>query len=393
MLKEETQFWDWIIRHRLKLIATAATLFSLYARYALRGLISMDMSTCLLPWYESIRSLGGLRSLSTQIGNYNIPYQTLIGLMTYLPVKPEYAYKALSILFDYALSITLAIGVYEISRDRFKSVLTYTIAINLPIMVLNSAAWGQCDSIFTFFIVAAFVCLLKEKHTTAFLMYGCSLAFKLQAVFFLPFLLFYYVWSRKISFWRFLLLPFPSVVLSAGALVQGRNFWDILSIYSEQTGIYARISLNYPTFWNLLVANNMKDGRDHYSELYRYCMLLTVLVLALLMIWLIMKKPLSRETLALTATVMMYTCVIFLPAMHERYAFPVLIFALFICFLYPYAIPAALGILVIDLQTYGQYLFYHETMPWEMLILINLICYAGLVFLLIKTTAASALKT
>ena len=77
MNRYEKQFWEWVVRHRLKFLAAAATLFSLYARYALRGLISADMRDCLFPWYDAIRSGGGFQSLSAQVGDYNIPNLTM----------------------------------------------------------------------------------------------------------------------------------------------------------------------------------------------------------------------------------------------------------------------------------------------------------------------------
>ena len=386
MNRYEKQFWEWVVRHRLKFLAAAATLFSLYARYALRGLISADMRDCLFPWYDAIRSGGGFRSLSAQVGDYNIPYQTLIAFMTCFPIKREYAYKILSALFDYALGAAVAAGVYDLSKSRLKSVLAYTATVMLPVTVLNSAAWGQCDSIYTFFIVAAFVSLMRGKHTAAFLLYGTALAFKLQAVFFLPFLLFYYVWSRKFSGWRFLLLPVPPLVLSAGGLLQGRGIRDVFGIYLDQTSKYTRISLNYPSFWNLLVENNVKDGSDHYPELYIFCMMAAVIALACLIVRLIQQKELNAGTHLLTAAAMMHICVLFLPAMHERYAYPVLIFAVFACFLHYEILPAALGLLIIDLQTYGQYLFGTETMPWVFLVMANILCCLWLLFITVRKT-------
>lgn len=384
MRRAEKRFWDFVIRHRWKLLAAAAAIFSLYARYALRGIISADMRDCLLPWYEEIRSGGGLASLSGQVGNYNIPYQTLIAIMTYLPVRPEYAYKVLSVLFDYALAAAVALGAHEITGSREKAVTAWAVTLCLPVTVLNSAAWGQCDSIYTFFLVIAFVCLLRGKYTAAFLLYGCSLAFKLQAVFFLPFLLFHYVWSRKYSASRFLLMPLPVIALSAGGLLQGRSLADVFSVYAEQTNTFTRISLNYPSFWNLLVENNVKDGSDFYPELYRWCILTAVIVLAVWMVWTVRREKMGTGTLTLTALVMVYTCVMFLPAMHERYAYPVLMLAVLACFAETRAIPVALGLLFIDMQTYGNYLFLKEPLPWIVLVLINTACYAYLAWVTAK---------
>ena len=43
-------------------------------RYLGRGFISGDMRIFLVPWWNKIAELG-TDSISTQVGNYNIPYQ------------------------------------------------------------------------------------------------------------------------------------------------------------------------------------------------------------------------------------------------------------------------------------------------------------------------------
>lgn len=99
MGRTENRFWDFVIKHRLKVFIVAATILSMYARFCFRGFISGDMFVFLIPWYDAIEKYGGLKALSVQVGNYQISYQTLISLMTYLPVNKVYAYKGLSIFF------------------------------------------------------------------------------------------------------------------------------------------------------------------------------------------------------------------------------------------------------------------------------------------------------
>ena len=384
MGKAENRFWKFIIKHRLKILVLVSTLIAAYSRFVWRGFITGDMEWFLLPWYHAITSFDGLRGLSAQVGNYQISYQTLIALMKYLPVHPVYAYKGLSILFDFLLGAAAAACVYELSHSTFKASLTYMIIINLPTVVLNSSAWGQCDSIFTFFLVMTFLFLLKQKYIPAFVFYGLAFSFKLQAVFLLPFLLFYYVWSRHISIFHFLLIPGTMIVASLGGIIQGRGILDPFSIYLKQADYYKRISLNYPSFWNLMVLNDAEDELDHYAEMSPLCMGITVILLTVLMIWLIRKKKLNFPQLLLTAALMMYTCLLFLPAMHERYGYPLLIFSVMICMLFPRAIPVAMGLIIIDMQTYGMYLFQKETLPWEALTLINIACYAFLGYITVK---------
>ena len=111
------------------------------------------------------------------------------------------------------------------------------------------------------------------------------------------------------------------------------------------------------------------------------CMAVTVIVLGGMMIRLIRQKKLNGTALLMTAALMMYTCVLFLPAMHERYSYPVLIFAVMAGALCPKMIPVVLGMVLIDLQTYGLYLFKTSILPWEFLVLLNIACYAGLAYL------------
>lgn len=385
MGKAESSFWNAVIRHRLVIFTVCVTVLSLYARFAFRGFISPDMNIFLIPWYDAIQEMGGLRALSTQVGNYQISYQTLIALMTYLPIHKVYAYKSLSMAFDYALGLAAAATVRRITGSREKAALTYAAVVLLPVTVLNSAAWGQCDSIFTFFLVLAFFLLLRRQHALMMLSFGMALAFKLQAVFFLPFLLFYYVWSKRFPIRLFLLIPVPVLLFSLGGLAQGRGLQDILQIYTEQGGQYQQISLNYPSFWNLLVITLAEKNADHYSELQAYCLAVTVLLSGAIMLCLIRARKLSQQALLMTASLMMYTCVLFLPAMHERYAYPVLIFAVMLSVLCPKALPVALGMLIIDLQTYGFYLMKIKTLPWDFLVLLNIACYGWMAFLTWKT--------
>ncbi|MBQ9211767.1 MAG: DUF2029 domain-containing protein [Clostridia bacterium] len=392
MTQAEKRFWDFLLRHRWKLFVVVSTLLSLYARFGLRTIVSGDMQNCLLPWYEGMR-WEGLGALSQQVGNYNIPYQTVIALMTYLPILPIYAYKGLSILFDYLMAIAVAVGVRDLTGSKAKAAAAYVATIMLPAVLMNSAAWGQCDSIFTCFMVAAFVLLIREKPVAAFLAYGCSFAFKLQALFFLPFLLFYYVWSKRISLWHFLLALVPIVVFSLGALLQGRPLSALFSVYRDQVVVEdPRIAWNYPSFWLLLVKNIPSDGSDRYQELHVLCLAVTVMLLGGIMLWAIQRKKLERNTLLLMAIWMLYTCVFFLPAMHDRYAYPVVIFTLMACFVEPKLLPVALGQLVLETEMYGSGLLFKVPLPWEGMTLINLACYLGVAYVAARAIGGAEMR-
>ena len=389
MTNLEKKLWDFVVKHKLAMLVIISTVFSLVLRFPMRNFISGDMRESLIPWYDSIKGMGGFKALSTQVGDYNIPYQTLIALMTYLPLTHVHAYKLLSTLFDFALGAAVAGCVYEITKNGMKSAFAYIATVNLPIVILDSAIWGQCDSIYTFFLVLTLWLLLRKKATAAFISYGFAFAFKLQAIFFLPFLIFYYVWSRRISLWRFFLIPFPLIALSLGGLLQGRSVTDLYTVYFNQTNEITRLSANYPSFWNML----FQDGvTSHYAEMKPYCILAVVILLACIMVWLVRKQHMDAGTQLLTAALMMYACVLFLPAMHERYDFPVLLFILAACFIFPKVIPTALALLIIDLQTYGYFLFQKEPVRLDVLAIPNLLGFVYLTYITAKQVRASDIE-
>lgn len=85
------------------------SLIALVIRYTARDFISDDMQRFLIPWFQIIKSGGGLSALSNQVGDYGLLYQTIIALMTYVEMNPVYLYKLLSVIFDFCLLIHLRI--------------------------------------------------------------------------------------------------------------------------------------------------------------------------------------------------------------------------------------------------------------------------------------------
>ena len=64
--------------------------------------------------------------------------------------------------------------------------MAYAVVLFLPVVFLNSAVWAQCDSIYTSFCVMSFYFLLRGRGRLSMALYGVAFSFKLQAVFFAP---------------------------------------------------------------------------------------------------------------------------------------------------------------------------------------------------------------
>lgn len=98
----EKRLLSWLEKHIWLVAVVVLTVMGTYARYCLREFISGDYWGCLEPWYEQIKASG--RDLTQQVGDYNIPYQILIALITYLPIGPLSSYKMVSCAFDVLLA-------------------------------------------------------------------------------------------------------------------------------------------------------------------------------------------------------------------------------------------------------------------------------------------------
>ena len=57
-------------------------------------------------------------------------------------------------------------------------------------MVINGIYWGQCDIIYTFFLLVFFWFSLRRMPSAAACAFGLAFAFKAQSVFLAPYLLY-----------------------------------------------------------------------------------------------------------------------------------------------------------------------------------------------------------
>ena len=195
---------------------------------------SGDYRAFLLPWYSHLVDAGGLAGLADSFSNYNTPYLALLALLTYLPVDPLVGIKAISIVFDVVLA-GFAYGIVRRVRpaSRWSPVLAFGLVLLLPTVVLNSAWWAQCDSLYTSLCLASLYFLLRRRTALACAAFGLAFAFKLQAVFVLPALLVLLVVDRQ-RLRGLVLAPATFVAALVPAWVAGRGLLSQLAVYPAQ---------------------------------------------------------------------------------------------------------------------------------------------------------------
>jgi len=246
--------------------------------------------------------------------------------------------------------------------------LTFSVIIMLPTVILNSSAWAQCDSIYTAFVIFCLYYLLKDRYTIAFVFFALAFCFKLQAVFFLPLLILLYITKRKFSIINFLIIPACMVITSLPAIIAGRSIFNVLTIYLRQTGTYANLTMNYASVWNLLP--------DDYNLFKVVGVLFTLVLLGGFMYFIISKGyDLKGVTLIGAGLWIVYACVLFLPSMHDRYAYMADILSILYFVFRRKKIIIPIGINFISLMSYFPFLFGLTVFDYKILTIANLIIF------------------
>ncbi len=377
------------IEHYLPHIAfVVVTIAGFFMRFHLRTIVSGDAHTCLMPWYHEIAENG----LYNPVGDYSLLYQFAIWIMTRFPFIPNlFAFKILSSVFDYVIALTAGLIVYrtEQKENLWHSVLVYALVLICPTVFINSSAWAQCDAIYTAFALLGIYFLDKEKYNTSLIMLGLAFSFKLHAVFALPVFLFYYFVKRKFSILRFTMIPATMVLTSLPLLFWGRSPFETFTIYSKQTSAWPSISNGYPCIWLLMFS---ADDVNQYECFAPEAILITIGVLAFFMVSWIRKKYMpTGKNLMIMAFLLSYTCVFFLPSMHERYGFLYEILAIILAVLIPKTLPLAALLIVISMSTYASYLFYAPA-DYTTLIWFNIFAYIAYIYVLGKELIAEKIE-
>ena len=385
MTKIESKAIGFIKRYILLFLLGAITILAVFIRICGMDFQSDDFNSFLNPWWGIIK-YNDFTGLAAQVGNYNIPYQIIIYLMTLLPLNALYAYKIVSIIFDFVLAISTAMLVYSFAKSnaRLKAVIAYSAVLLSATVIFNSSFWAQCDSIYTSFIILAILFLHKDKPIASFVFTGIAFAFKLQTVFIMPVLLYYWISTKKISILHFFIIPAVDVIMCLPAIIMGRPFIDIITIYAEQTDYGKLIQMNCPNFYAL-----MCDGNDmtYYYLFKQFSVFLTIAVLGIMMCIIIYKKVDLKniEVFLLTTAWTVFTCIMFLSSMHERYGY------LLDIILIVYAAVSAKHLwlpivsTLISLRGYCYYLFSYELVSLKVTAIICTALYVYITFLLVKT--------
>jgi Gpi18-like mannosyltransferase len=330
--------------------AAAMALAGLGLRLAGLPFESYDMTDWLLPWYDALAA-GGYQALGEAFSNYTPPYLYLLLLATATQgLLPKIAaIKLVSILFD----LGNALLVHRILKLKYPSgpaaLLGAAGFLLLPTPLLNSAYWGQADSIYTFFLLGCLYWLLRNRPWPAFVFLGIAFAFKAQAVFLAPLLLLLTI-RRRIPWLAYLVIPGVYFIMMLPAIVAGRGLLDVMTVYVSQAGEYGALSMHAPTLYVF--------APESWHDLALALGLGLALLAAAAWVWHYSRnlKELTPEALLFCALVSVALVPFCLPKMHDRYFYLADVLSFLLAFYIPRLWYLAAGYQIVSLMAYSIFL-------------------------------------
>ena len=231
-----------------------------------------------------------------------------------------YLIKLLPSLFD--IATTAVIFVYLRKQTKFStSLLVAILYVFNPAIIINSAVWGQFDSIYTFFLLASITLFLSSKPKLSIVFLVISLLTKPQSIAIVPLMVF--LVFKKYG-WKTLLTSLLAGIVTAFVVIipfEWNNPIVFLSnIYFGALEGYAYTSVNAFNFWafgGLWVRET--------TILFATGWLLFVALVGFVLFTVQKRFHISEQLLVLFSAFILFFGFFMLPTrIHERYLFPAL---------------------------------------------------------------------
>ncbi len=305
---------------------------------------NVDTANYLVPWYDYIVSNGVMNALGDKFANYTPPYTYLLALMTLAPVSKMLAIKIIPIVMDVINSLII----YKIVKYKYPSGIAplwaSVIFWCLPSAVLNSAWWGQADSFYTGFLLLTLYFLVSSRTLLAMLLFSVSVAFKLQAIFMGPLLAILYLGAifkpnvftphilaqkNRIKIWHFMMIPVVYSLMCLPAVLLGRGWVDVWTIYLDQANTFKWFSAYAPNPYVFI-------SDQYFHSVSEIGLIFAALCTLVWIFYTIIKEVnFSADKLLLTALTSVALVPYLLPKMHERYFYPADLISLLVAFYLP----------------------------------------------------------
>lgn len=304
---------------RTKIWVGIIVILGIIIRLCFFNYVSDDYSIFLSKWMETMDSLEPAQRFALDVGDYTCPYLYILAIITLLPVNRLYAVKLVSCFFDFALSFTAYRIIDNVSKSKTKALIGFGATLLCPTIIVNSSLWGQCDAIYTFFVLASLLAFLEEKPFKACSLFGLAFALKLQSIFFAPLLVCLWL-KKKIKFKHLVMIPTMYIITCIPAILLGRNVFSTLNVYLTQSTEYNLLSANAASLLGFINDFDFLNPFLQSSSIAWIAIAVSGLFV-LITLFTVLKSKYDFSKLQIIDLACLFVVIIpfLLPRMHERY--------------------------------------------------------------------------
>ena len=297
-------------------------------------------------WAQSAVELGLAESYTKQVGNNMLPNYPPLSMLMLTVAGHTYKWfiarefdvyatnllifiKLPGILADVMICLLLSLFIRQWKNEKSGLLAALIYALH-PAAIFDTAVWGQTDSIYTFFMVAAlgFWVMRHELHASAVL--ALSLLTKLQAIVLFP--LFFFLTCRNLKLMlRFTIIGCLTTLLVLAPFLVSNAAQDVVNVYINLIGSYSNVAVGAYNFWWSLLADRawqLQDTALLFGTIsYKHAGLILFGTLYALILF-VFRRPLFEDkdrdigALFFCAALLCHAFFLFLTQMHERYMFP-----------------------------------------------------------------------
>lgn len=350
LLKRELTFGGYRITGSELIFLVFAGVLAVLVRVSLHSFVADDWSIYWSNWLMELEEKG-FSALAEDFYDYAPPVMYLLYGITLLPVNAMTALKGFCCLLEFAGALVIAGIVAECTGSRRRARFAGIFFLFLPTVILNAAAWSQCDIIYTFLILCSVYFLLKDRTWTGMWFYGAAFAVKLQTLFIFPLLVILWV-RRKVDLKHFVTIPLMYLAGIVPAWLAGRPFMQLIGIYAFQ-GKKDRwsLSIKFPNIYQII-------GNNYFLDEYVSAGMYLILgILMLVLFWMAYQNVrVTKEYVILGVVFFGMLTTYFLPHMHERYLYLTDAFLLIYVMIRVRRFPMFIAASFLTVVGYGEYL-------------------------------------
>lgn len=217
-------------------------------------------------------------------------------------------------------------------RERGAAILT-ALFLFCPPVFLDSAIWGQVDSVFVFFVALMIYLIFRDKMIPSYFVFAVSILIKPQALMFTPVLIaavldkFILHHNFKVKVFFKNLLSGLAAVAAMFILMMPYGLSRAVSQYTSTVTSYPYASVNAYNLWTFFGKNWQDQNQKLLGISYRAIgTFMIVLIVAFVIFFCIKSKSDSKYFFA--AAFIAVSVFTFSVRMHERYMYPAIIFSI-----------------------------------------------------------------